>query len=118
MQKALDSLLQALPSPAYIFDVATLEVRAANTAFLVLMGYIREELIGMSVEGFRPAEDVPALRHALSQPPPEQETPWCYLTKDGTLLHVNIIYLDMELIESSPTPMKARLVIVSSWHEK
>jgi|SRR6185369_4065924 PAS domain S-box-containing protein len=112
MLNELDSLLQALPSPAFVFDMTTLEVRAANTAFQELLGYSREELIGMTIDRFRPADELPAMRQALSTSPPEGQTPWRYLRKDGTVLDVKLTYRDMNYIWNTPTPTKSRFVVV------
>ena len=45
----VDALLDAIPLPAWIHDVETREVLAANDAFVALTGHPREGLIGMPV---------------------------------------------------------------------
>jgi PAS domain S-box-containing protein len=45
----VDALLDAIPLPAWVHDVETREVVAANDEFVTLIGHPREALIGMSV---------------------------------------------------------------------
>jgi PAS domain S-box-containing protein len=114
MLNELDSLLEALPSPAFVFDMTTLEVRAANTAFLVLLGYSRDELLGITIDRFRPEEDVPAMRRAIAEAPPQGQTPWRYVAKNGSVIDVTIIYRDMNYIWNTPTPTHCRFVVITS----
>jgi PAS domain S-box-containing protein len=79
------------PHPMWVFDAETLGFLAVNGAATKLYGFSREEFLGMTIEGIRPAEEVPALRQYLPNMSDAPSVPAVHVKhrkKDGTLFEV------------------------------
>jgi two-component system cell cycle sensor histidine kinase/response regulator CckA len=85
-------LFESNPEPMWVFDRETLAFLAVNEAACRHYGYSREEFLGMTIEGIRPAEEVPALRQLLDTASPEYQRSgaWRHRKKDGSVIEVEI----------------------------
>ncbi len=102
------------PSPMLIYDLNTLKILKANTAFSQKYKYSSEEIqqLGLTIEQIRPEREIPALLDSLANINNENKSynkPGTHVhrAKDGTLFHVKII--------SQPYPREgknARLVVL------
>jgi PAS domain-containing protein len=116
MMNDLQSLLQLIGTPAYFFDIATHEILAVNQHFVRLMEYTEAELLSMTLDAFRPEEDLAKLRKALAQSPPEGSVEWRYCTRSGTLLYVQITYRNSVYYDKPKGRRRdIRLVVISKW---
>ncbi|GAC1536692.1 MAG: hypothetical protein NVS2B9_02560 [Myxococcales bacterium] len=90
------ALLDNIPLPTIIYDVATLRYLAANQAALDVYGYSREEFLAMKVTDIRPPEDVPRLLETLKtlDRRPRKLGIWRHLRKDGAPLEMEITSQD------------------------
>lgn len=81
------------PQPMWIFDVNTLRVLEANNAALLRYGYSREEFLNKTIRDLRPPEDVEILDEILPQIRSTETNyrQFRHLTKDGRILHAEII---------------------------
>jgi len=78
--------------PKMIFDKDTLRFLAVNNAALLLYGYTTEEFLHLTITDIRPAFEVAKLERHLEEHKfygPNTGT-WKHLTKDGTLLWVEV----------------------------
>ncbi len=90
-EKEYRLLFDENPHPMWVFDAETLGFLAVNDAATRLYGFSRDEFLGMTIEGIRPAEEVPALRQYLpnmSDAPGLAATQVKHRKKDGTLFEV------------------------------
>jgi PAS domain S-box-containing protein len=109
-------LVRVNPVASIIVDTETLQVVIANEAAAQLLGYPAAELEERSLLAFVPAEDIAAVQQAAEGPPPEGETRWRCLRKDGSLVYVKLKYRDtifrgrparfVVATESSTTPFQ------------
>ena len=109
-------LVRVNPVPSIIVDKQTLCIVVANEATSQLLGYSEKELEGRSVTDLVPHEDIAAVEHATEEPPPEGETYWRCLRKDGRLLYLKLKYREtvyqgkparfVVTVESSLTPFQ------------
>ena len=86
-------MFQANPHPMWVFDLQTLRFLAVNDAAVDHYGYSREEFLGMTIEGIRPPEDIPALKENLSRPVQtgiDNAGTWRHRKRDGSLIDVVI----------------------------
>ncbi|MDP3462348.1 MAG: PAS domain S-box protein, partial [Bacteroidales bacterium] len=81
------------PVPMWVYDVETLRFIEVNEAAVRDYGYSREEFMHMSIADIRPAEDVPALMQDVAENKNRSQGPeqWRHMTKDGSILQVEII---------------------------
>jgi diguanylate cyclase (GGDEF)-like protein/PAS domain S-box-containing protein len=87
-------LFEANPEPMWVFARDDMHILAVNDATIRLLGYAREELVGMSVLNIRPndertrfIESYPCFRDGhLSG----DMGVWTYRRKDGSLVHAEI----------------------------
>ena len=128
---AYRQLFESNPQPMWVYDLATLRFLAVNDAAVAHYGYAREEFLAMCILDIRPAEDLPALRANLAQPPVELESSsgWRHRRKDGSLMAVEITShgLDFEgraarlvLIDDVTQQREAerqREVLLSHWRD-
>ncbi len=87
------TLFDANPLPMWVYDVETLGFLAVNSAAVRRYGYTREDFLAMRITDIRPAEDIPKLRARVAVVRDTTylaETTWRHLTKDGTMLDVEI----------------------------
>ena len=113
----ITELVKVNPVPSIIVDKQTLCIAVANEATSQLLGYSEKELEGRSVTDLVPREDIAAVEHATEEPPPEGETYWRCLRKDGTLLYLKLKYREtvyqgkparfVVTVESSLTPFQS-----------
>ncbi len=90
-EKEYRLLFDENPHPMWVFDAETLGFLAVNDAATRMYGFSRDEFLGMTIEGIRPAEEVPALRQYLpniSDAPGLPATHVKHRKKDGTLFEV------------------------------
>jgi len=85
-------LLEYIPMPAFLYDVATLRYLAVNSAALLVYGYSREEFLAMRVPELQAPEDVERLLGVLVDLPPGQQRHgvWRHRKRDGTIFSVEI----------------------------
>ncbi len=87
-QSELEGVLFARnPEPMWVYETATLRFLAVNEAAIVRYGYSRAEFLTLSLTDIRPAEEVAALRRAVSHLPegPYASGVWMHRTKAGEL---------------------------------
>ena len=87
-------LVRVNPVASIIVDTETFRIVIANEAAGRLLGYSAAELEGRTLFEFVPREDVAAVQHAAEAPPPEGETLWRCLRKDGSLAYIKVKYRD------------------------
>ena len=89
-------LFENNPLPSWVYDVETLKILAVNEAAVRQYGYSREEWLGMTIEDYRPPEDVRRLRDFLytirDVPEGVCQGPWRHRKKDGTVVDVEIAF--------------------------
>lgn len=80
------------PDPSWIFEPESRRILAANRASVSCYGYSHDELLGMTIDELRPAEERPRLHRVVQGLPsgPHRSTPWQHRRKDGTLFDVEI----------------------------
>jgi len=111
---AIAELVRINPVPTILIDMTTFTVAVVNPPALKFLGYSEAEIVGESVTKFVPVEDIAAVQHSAEEPPPEGESQWRCLTKDGKVLFVKLKYREtvyqgkparfVVLIESRSTP--------------
>jgi len=114
IQDAIAELVRINPVPTILIDMTTFTVAVVNPPALKFLGYSEAEIVGESVTKFVPVDDIAAVQHSAEEPPPEGETQWRCVTKDGTILYVKLKYREtvyqdrparfVVLIESRSTP--------------
>lgn len=111
----VDALLEAIPLPAWIHDVETRAVLAANDAFVALLGHPREALVGMSVLDFCAPEDRARVallfERVLAQPEGQMQhaAPFRLLVRDGTTMRARV--------SSKPLPSAGRHARLAVAHD-
>ena len=85
-------LFENSPQPMYAYDANTLAFLAVNDAAIRQYGYSRDEFLAMTLEGIRPAEEVPALHDALSEMRFHEvsDRVWRHQKKDGALIWAQV----------------------------
>jgi PAS domain S-box-containing protein len=87
------ALFEHSPLPVWVYDRETLKFLAVNEAAIEHYGYSREEFLGMTVLGIRPASEE---ERFLATNPPRGANgvasagEWKHLTKDGTVVDVEV----------------------------
>lgn len=114
IQDAIAELVRINPVPTILIDMTTFTVVVVNPPALNFLGYSEAEIVGQPVTRFVPLDDVAAVQHSADEPPPEGETQWRCVTKDGKVLFVKLKYREtvyqgrparfVVLIESRSTP--------------
>lgn len=107
-------LVKINPVPSILIDMKTLSVAVINQAALNLLGYSEDEMTGKPITKFVPLDDIAAIQKSADEPPPEGETQWRCITKEGKVLFIEIKYRETiyqgraarfaVLIKSSATP--------------
>jgi len=103
-------LFENNPQPMWVFDSETLAFLEVNDAAIRQYGYSRDEFLSMNLKDIRPAEDIPALHHALSQHTSlrsESRAPSRHKRKDGSLIDVEVSW---ESLEFAGRPAKLALL--------
>ncbi|MGZ4190445.1 MAG: PAS domain S-box protein, partial [Actinomycetota bacterium] len=86
------ALLEDAPDPFFLADLEG-RFTDVNAAACALLGYRREELIGMSIADIIPPEDVPRLAAAkerLLAPGVVEVAEWTHRSRDGVLIPVEV----------------------------
>ncbi len=81
------------PQPMWVYDLETLRFVAVNEAAVDHYGYSRDEFLAMTIADIRPPEDLPCLYKNLEALPAEgvdHAGVWQHLTKDGSVIEVEI----------------------------
>lgn len=80
------------PTPMFIFDRNTYQILEVNIATIRQYGYTKDELLVLSMDDIRPAEDVQVFHDILLTLTDKYTDAgqWRHLDKDGTLKHVQI----------------------------
>jgi len=91
-QRIYQDLFESNPHSMWVYDLETLRFLMVNDAAIDHYGYSREEFLQMTLKDIRPAEQLPALRANLVNPPKvlEKSSGWVHKKKDGTLIDVEI----------------------------
>ncbi len=86
-------LFEAAPHPMWVFDAKTLKFLAANDVAIAGYGYKREEFLKMSVDSLHLPEDAERYRTHLRTRTGtvDRAGRWRHRTRDGSVLHVDII---------------------------
>jgi PAS domain S-box-containing protein len=101
--RASEAMAQLLfsrsPVPMWVADARTLTILDANAAAADLVGWSRDELRGRPLEAMRPAEDVPRWRAAVATigDHPSHLGAWRYLTREGSLLELEVVVTRVSL---------------------
>ncbi|GAC1651447.1 MAG: PAS domain-containing sensor histidine kinase [Gemmatimonadaceae bacterium] len=103
-------LFDSSPRAMWVYDVATTRFLAVNAAAMTLYGYSREEFLAMTLADIRPAEEVAALREAVSTAPPGlfRSGAFRHRTRDGRVIDVDITSHSLTF-----DGYRARLVLVT-----
>ena len=111
---AIAELVKINPVPTILIEMTTFSVALVNTAALEFLGYSEAEIVGHSVTNFVPLDDIAAVQQSADEPPPEGETQWRCVSKDGKILFVKLRYREtvyqgrparfVVLIEGRSTP--------------
>jgi PAS domain S-box-containing protein len=114
LRDAIAELVRINPVPTILIDMTTFTVAVVNTAASAFLGYSEAEMVGQSITNFVPLEDIAAVQHSADEPPPEGESQWRCVTKEGKILFVKLKYREtmyqerparfVVLIESRSTP--------------
>jgi two-component system cell cycle sensor histidine kinase/response regulator CckA len=85
-------LFESYPDPTYVFDVETLRLIAVNEAMVQHYGYLRDELLRMTVQDIWPAQHASAQSERLAQWQSTviRDKEWKHQTKDGSMVDVEI----------------------------
>lgn len=87
-------LFSAIPHPAYVFDVETLELLEVNDIAVEHYRYGRDEFLRMKATGLHPADDAEKVSRYLGQAGSGRDSSaeWKHRTRDGRLLDVEITF--------------------------
>ncbi len=85
-------LFQNNPNPMLVYDLENLKILAVNQTAIRKYGYSREEFLALTIKDIRPPEDIPRLLENVSKVGEglDEAGCWRHLTKNGTLLDVEI----------------------------
>ena len=92
-------LFSAIPHPAYVFDLETLDFVEVNDIAVKHYEYSREEFLSMKAAEIHPPEEVDRLKEHLLQVRSGRDASgeWKHRTKDGRLLDVEITFQTVDL---------------------
>jgi PAS domain S-box-containing protein len=85
-------MFEGNPWPMWVYDVATRRVLAVNEAAVAHYGYGRDEWLRMTLDDFRPPEDLPLLDAIIAALPAGRGATRLvrHRKKDGTVLNVEV----------------------------
>ncbi len=97
-ERRYQSLFMRIPEPTLVYDRASLRILAVNEAAVVQYGYSRDEFLRLRITQIRLPEDVARLQENLVNHPKSHANRgrWRHLTKDGRILHVEIVADEIE----------------------
>jgi PAS domain S-box-containing protein len=116
-QRDVIEALDRLPAPAFVFEVDSGRFLASNSAFEMLLGYTKAELLAMNVEAIQPAAHVANCHEARKQAPPQGLLRWQYCCKDGSVLNVRVHYREVAYRPDSGSDLNGRFVVVEFWEK-
>lgn len=90
-EAAARQLFNAIPHPAYVFDLATLEFLEVNQRTLEHYGYSRDEFLNMKATGLRLGDDLEWLHERVRSHPTDGRQAK-HRTKDGRILDIEVTY--------------------------
>lgn len=82
--------MNPLPVPAYLWDIETQKVFAANDALLQLLGYSEEELCKLDWRNLVVAEEIITAQRAIDVGAIMKAVRWHWRKKDGTVIGVTL----------------------------
>jgi PAS domain S-box-containing protein len=98
------------PIPMWIYDLETLQFLAVNKTAVLRYGYTMQEFLSMTIKDIRPSAEQTRLLNSITEGPADNgfqhSGEWKHLTKNGTLMDVEIISHGLEY-----KGRKARLVL-------
>lgn len=108
-------LFESNPLPMWMLSLPGYRILDVNNAALELYGYTREEFLALSVDDFRPAEDVARFRSSTSTKfrGIYHAGIWRHQKKDGTLMYMDIVTYDLRY-----RSQETRLVLGNNVTEK
>ncbi len=80
------------PDPMWVYDIETLDFLVVNASAIAQYGYSEDEFLGMTLADIRPAEDVAALQHNVTQYTTDRGSGqlWRHRSKSGDIFYVEI----------------------------
>ena len=84
---------EANPNPMWIYEPATLDIKAVNEAAINFYGYSKQEMLSKTIEDLRPESEIPRLREAVrkSSMGYKNSGVWLHQKKDGTPVYLQIL---------------------------
>lgn len=84
---------EANPNPMWIYEPATLDIKAVNKAAINFYGYSKQEMLSKTIEDLRPESEIPRLREAVrkSSMGYKNSGVWLHQKKDGTPVYLQIL---------------------------
>jgi PAS domain S-box-containing protein len=83
------------PLPMWVYDLETLSFLTVNDAAIQLLGYSREEFLGMTIKDIRPGEDTQSLMNLIKELKKSEDmkrSSECrYMKKDGSIFFAEIV---------------------------
>ena len=91
-------LFESNPQPMWVYDLETLRFLAVNAAAVEKYGYSLDEFLGMTLRDIRPGEDLPRLLESVAAKVSgiEHSGLWRHLTRDGSVIEVEITSHDLD----------------------
>ncbi len=91
-------LFERSPLPMWVFDRESLQLLAVNENAIEKYGYSREEFLALTVLDIRPADERHQAMEFLNKSPMRDDSgrAWRHVLKDGTVIHVNNVGVDID----------------------
>jgi PAS domain S-box-containing protein len=87
------NLFESNPIAMFAWDAETQRILAINAAGATRYGWTQQEMVGMSIERLRPADEVPALQRAIAALDRQRVNEvgiWTHQRRDGSTLRVEV----------------------------
>ena len=99
----------------WVYDLQTLAFLTVNDAAVSRYGYSRDEFLSMTIMDIRPSEDIPLLLEDIVAVDEGIDYAgfWRHLTKDGTLIDVEIISHTLSYQAVSYTHLQGIVIDIS-----
>jgi PAS domain S-box-containing protein len=88
--KKADELLEPLPAPAYLWDIATECFIGSNQPFRDLLGYSRDEVLDLHWRDLLVPDEIPVAERAIAIGPVMDAVCWHWRKKDGAVIAVTL----------------------------
>ncbi len=89
-QQKYRSLFKSGPNPIFVVNKKTFEILDANPTAILLFGYLRQELIGMSLSNLERTDDGQFVQPSPEKNPLGIRSKVKFRKKDGRIIYVNI----------------------------